>query len=181
MSLKKLTLNLSTQSVGKIIDEIDDYTKSLPKKCQIFSERLADLGIKIAYDKTVSSGVAFIKEMENLEYGCKTLMIGKDLFKIHQQWVKQGGEVGEAEISPLLMSEFGSGWKAENPQNIEGFGQGTFPNQTHAFDVGGWSWFGLDNQWHHSTGIAPTMPMYSAFLEMYSQIEKIAKDVFGNG
>ena len=36
----------------------------------------------------------------------------------------------------------------------------------------------LDGEWHHSYGFEPTQPMYHAWLEMYSQIEQIAKKVF---
>ena len=58
-------------------------------------------------------------------------------------------------------------------------GTGTFPGQTHAEDPEGWWYQTLDGVWHHSKGIAPTMPMAKAQAEIYDQIASVAREVFG--
>ena len=76
------------------------------------------------------------------------------------------------------MIEFGSGFKANNPKDIPGVGQGTFPNQTHAFDKEGWYWVDLDGKLNHSYGISPEMPMYKASLEVIKEVRTVVKEVF---
>lgn len=175
-----IKIDLPSKGLSTLEMQLMAYTKQLPIKCKIFVKRLADVGIESASKNTVTSLVVFKKQItEEQKYGCKAIMYGMDTMKIFNEWLAWG-EVKSAEVSPLLMAEFGSGYNAENPQNIEGYGQGTFPNQEHAFDIGGWSWMDLDGNWHHSEGVAPTMPMYNAWLDMYSQVEKIAKEVFAN-
>lgn len=176
-----IKISLSQNGISQLQKQLKDYAKkTLPQKSKLFVEKLAEHGINVANNNTVTTAVYFYKQIEEIESGCKALMIGADKFKILSEWLAWG-EYKTAEVSPLLMAEFGSGYMAENPMNVEGYGQGTFPEQTHAFDVGGWKWMDLDGNWHHSEGVAPTMPMYSAWLGMYSEIEKIAKEVFGNG
>ena len=178
----KIKVDLSTKGIQDAIKQIQAYRDSLPNKCRLFVEELANVGIYTADYHTVSSLIYFGKDIKNDTNGCKTIMFGQDISKIIEQWVGEGGEVREAEVSPLLMAEFGSGRYAENTQWFQGSdslgGRGTFPEQTHAFDENGWWWMDLGGEWHHSYGFEPTQPMYHAWLEMYSQIEQIAKKVF---
>lgn len=147
-------------------------------------ERLADVGIHTAQASlgslndigNVSGLIVFTKEIEQTDKGYKAIMIARDSQKVVSTWrTKEGTK--SAIVSPLLMSEFGSGNNAdishmdifEEPVKA---GQGTFPNQTHAFDKW-WSWQSLDGKWHSSKGIKPTMPMYNAWLEMVDQVDNI--------
>ena len=62
-----------------------------------------------------------------------------------------------------------------------GYGVGTFPGQTHAFQEEGW-WFKDEetDKWIHSYGVQATMPMYNASIEMRQKVTEIAKEVFAD-
>jgi hypothetical protein len=84
------------------------------------------------------------------------------------------------------MAEFGSGWEASDASgqpNAEaarrlGMGQGSFPGQTHAFDKDGWWYKDLDGEWHNTTGITPSMPMWNALIAMENDIVNVARQVY---
>lgn len=167
-------------SLSDIQKQVDNYLKEYLNKLQYFEIWLAEYGILVAEENTGNFGskILFSLDTDPQEDGCSMLIRAVDSSKIYSVWQTKEG-VATAEVSPLLMAEFGSGRYAENPKNIEGVGRGTFPGQTHAFDKEGWYWLGVDNVWHHSAGITPKMPMYKASQEMYGIASKIASEVFG--
>ena len=110
--------------------------------------------------------------------GCKAIIIMEDTMRIVSEWQTLEG-VKRATVSPMLMLEFGSGLQAENPANIPGVGTGTFPDQTHAENPGGWWYMDLDGAWHHSSGVSAKMPMYHAGKEIRAKLVSIAREVFG--
>lgn len=171
---------LSVSEIRKAQKDLEQYKKDLVSKCQEFVRRLAESGIEVAEHNTGNFGhyIVFSVKTEPNRDGCKGVLLATETGKIVSQWKTSDG-IKSADVSPLLMVEFGSGWRAENPMNVPGVGQGTFPDQTHAFDKEGWYWTDLNGELHHSYGIAPQTPMYKASLEMQNQIIKIAQDVFG--
>lgn len=180
---KAKTYNLfSLASMRELQRDVANYEKNIQKKCREYVTRLANIGIEVAEANKgrFSNHIAFKVEYEDDRYGCTAIIYGTDVDKLISTWQTLDG-TKQAEVSPILMAEFGSGFKAQNPNNVEGYGQGTFPDQTHAFDEDGWSWKDVDGNWHHSKGIEPTMPMYKAGLEIKSNIKKIGKEIFGNG
>lgn len=171
---------LSVSSIRKLRAELGEYKNNLIKKCEVFVKRLAEAGIDVAKGNTGKFGhyIAFSIKTEPKKDGCDGLFLAADTGKIVSRW-QTGDGIKNADVSPLLMVEFGSGQKAENPKNIPGVGQGTFPDQTHAFDPSGWYWRDLDGNLHHSRGISPKAPMYNASIKMQDLIVKTAKEVFG--
>ena len=178
----KIKISLSTSSIQSAINEIKRYKSDLQSKCELFVKELAQCGIQVAQTNVGSFGkyITFTVNIEQNTYGCKAIMIATNTGIIKSEWKTKDG-VKSADISPLLMCEFGSGLKAENPKHIAGVGTGTFPNQTHAEDPNGWWYMDLQGKWHHSFGITPKMPMYKASLEITSNIIKTARTVFGGG
>lgn len=176
---KTITMILSQSSIQNAIKELRQYQNDLNRKCEIFCQRLAELGIQTAKENTGNFGkyISFTYEVKDRTKGCKAVMVATNTGIIHSEWMTKDG-VKSADVSPILMCEFGSGLKAENPKNIAGVGTGTFPGQTHATDPNGWYWMDLDGEWHHSYGVTPKMPMYHASIEMILNIRKIAKEVF---
>lgn len=181
---------LSESSIQNLINQLEQYKRvEFPNKMQEFVNRLADVGISVARANTgvlddignVSSLVSFSKKVSNNQHGVTAIMIMADKMPLLKSWFGKDGEVKSAEVSPSLMYEYGSGFEAldlnenKNPQG----GQGTFPGQEHAFDVGGWKWKDLDGTWHYSKGISPTTPMYKATMEIYNQVISVAREVFG--
>lgn len=175
----KYKIHLDTDEINNLIEELNYYKDSLIPKCQVFVQKLADIGIKTAKANTGEYGslITFKRELDPTEYGCKAIMIATDGQKIIREW-KYHGSTKTAEVSPILMAEFGSGWHAENLDGVDGVGQGTFPDQTHAFDPYGWWWTDTNGEHHHSTGEAPTFPMHSASLAMIFEMQSIAEEVF---
>ncbi len=122
--------------------------------------------------------IRLTSEITPEQAGCRAVLYMEDTSKIVSEWQTLEG-VKRATVSPMLMLEFGSGLKAENPANIPGVGTGTFPGQTHAENPGGWWYMDLDGVWHHSNGVSARMPMYFAGKEMREKIVSIARVVFG--
>lgn len=180
MEKKSLTATLSISSIKRLQDDLRKYQSDLTNKCEIFVRRLAETGIEVAKHNTGNFGhyITFSTKAEPNKDGCKGILLATETGKIISKWQTKDG-IKTADVSPLLMAEFGSGWRAENPANVEGVGQGTFPDQTHAFDKEGWYWTDLEGNLHHSYGITPKMPMYNAYLEMERKVIETAKDVFG--
>lgn len=177
---KKITMHLSVKDIRRVQNELRQYQQELNRKCEVFCRRLAECGIEVAKQNVGGYGkyIAFSIKVSSDKNGCKALMVATNTGHIHSEWMTEDG-VKSADVSPLMMAEFGSGLKANNP-NAErfGMGTGTFPGQTHATAPNGWYWMDLDGNWHHSFGITPTMPMYHASTEMILNIRKIAREVF---
>lgn len=183
----RIEFGLSKKSIAKAMRQLEKYKKSLAKKCVKFNEELARKGILVAEQNVGNYGryITFAIETDPNTYGATTLMVATNTGHITAQWLVpgEGGqyEVREADVSPLMMAEFGSGVRrANNVRASEfGMGAGTFPDQTHAFDPDGWWYMDLEGVWHHSYGVSPTMPMWMAAIEMIDLIETTAKEVFG--
>lgn len=178
---RKIKVTLSPSSFRAAAREVQKYRDGLQAKCQTFVERLAEVGIQTAAQNAGSYGkyITFAVETTPEQNGVKAVMAATNTGIIRSEWRTKDG-VKTADVSPLLMAEFGSGLKANNPKAGElGMGTGTFPGQTHAEDPEGWWWMDLDGNWHHSSGVAPTMPMFKAAQEMERNLMKIAREVFG--
>lgn len=176
----KLKARLDTKSLNKLIDSLKSYRVSLDQKRELFISRLLDEGIKVAEENKgfYGSYIIFQKEIDDGETSTVGFLRGKNAKEVISYWNKYG-KIKSAAISPILFAEFGSGWLAEVLfDDVTGVGQGTFPEQTHAFDAGGWSYMGLNGEWYHSKGFKPTHPMYKADMELHDKIISIAKEVF---
>ena len=176
----KIKEDLSVKGIENAKKKLIQYRDvELPRKCKEFVERLANEGITVGKQNVGEFGKYITFSMQTNQYkdGCKAIMLASENGKIISSWQTKDG-IKTAEISPLLMAEFGSGWGAENPMKVEGVGQGTFPNQTHAFDREGWYWIDLEGNLNHSYGITAKMPMYKARNKIIEKITTIAKEVF---
>ena len=186
--MKTIKFKLNTESINNAINELKKYRDSLPGKCQEFVDRLVSMGISVASMNTgdYTNYIEFSKEVNPEKYGATAIMKASSE-NIVRRWLTKEG-VMEAEVSPILMAEFGSGNYASNAGSGQpnaslamqlGMGQGTFPGQTHAFDEE-WHWLDLSGEWHSSSGEIPTMPVFKAFLEMENDVKMVAKEVFNS-
>ena len=175
----KRTIRLDTEEINNLIEDLNAYADMLTTKCLMFVQALADVGIKTAKANVgqYQNLIVFSKEVDETETGAKAIIIATDGQKIIRSWQYHGG-IKTAEVSPLLMAEFGSGWHAKVLDDVAGVGQGTFPDQKHAFDPRGWWWVDENGEKHHSTGEAPTYPMHSASVAMVFEIQRIAEEIF---
>lgn len=175
----QIKADLSVSGIMELQKQLEDYKKHLARKAELFIAELANVGIQVAKSNAGGFGkyIIFSMRTEPKIDGCKVIFYARDSASIISEWKTKDG-IKTAEVSPLLMAEFGSGFKAENPMGIEDVGQGTFPNQKHAFDSGGWYWIDTNDVLHHSSGIAPTQPMYKASKAIRLNVQRIAKEVF---
>ena len=177
---KKISFGLSVREIQNVIQEIKQYQNEINRKCEELGRRLTAEGIAIAQAHIGSSGfgkyIHLGSEITQEQAGCRAIFYMEDSQKIVSQWQTLEG-VKSAEVSPMLMLEFGAGLKAENPANIPGVGTGTFPGQTHA-EQGSWSYMDLDGNWRTSSGVSPRMPMYFSGKELREKVLQIAKEVF---
>lgn len=173
-----LQINLDTKSIDRAIDKLKKYQASLPSRTEMFLDRLMDAGIKVAEMHTgrYTGYISFEKEISGGKE-CVGVLTGKNSKPFISTWKVKGGEKS-VEVNAILMAEFGSGWLANVIWDVGGVGQGTFPEQKHAFDSQGWYWTDEDGTKHHSIGEHPTYPMYFADMTMLSQIDSIAREVF---
>ena len=182
--MARLTINaLSLSSVRHARVAMKAYSDNLDEMCRRFVVALANKGIDVAQANLGGFGeyITFAVDAETFNCGARAIMYATNKSLIHVQWIGAGASYGEADISPLLMAEFGSGLKAQkNPRGPEfGMGTGTFPGQVHAEDPEGWWYMDLNGEWHHSYGITPTMPMQNAAEEIMRQIVATAREIFG--
>ena len=183
MGKRVIEMELSTSSISAAIKELEAYKKELLAKTELFVKKLADLGVDVAEHNGGEYGslLMFKAELNPDKYGCTSFVIGESKDYIVREWRSRETPGGwkTALVDPLLMAEFGSGFKAENPLGVDGVGQGTFPDQKHAFDEAGWYWKTRDGIVHHSTGESPSHPMFSASVEIMNKVNQVAKEVFG--
>lgn len=180
MTRHPIDISLSEKSVNEAIRQLQQYKQEILKKCEQLASELADSGIEVGKNNTGNFGhyIIFSQKIEPNNNGCTAIIVATETGQIISQWQTSDG-IKTADVSPLLMAEFGSGWRAQPHFDDDRGGQGTFPDQTHAFDSEGWYWRDLEGNLHHSYGITPTMPMYKAYSYMEQNIINKAKEVFG--
>ena len=176
MSNRVFKGDLSTEGINGIIAQLQRYNDvDLPHMADEIVRRLAEIGITVAEYSVYSTFRPYIEfryEPESLGVG---ELVGSDNALIHRIWYTKGGAVkGDADISPLLMSEYGAG-----PYALEGH-RGTFPEQKHAFESE-WFWYdsgGVKHSSEEDYTMVSTQPMYRALIEMTNKAVEVAKEVF---
>lgn len=166
---KKIDMTLSIKSINNAINELKAYKQELIAKNEIFVRRLAELGLNVVDMKVRQSR-------------------GDSEDATSKAQFNSMGELMMAEIhlsgDDVLFIEFGAGiyYNQGNQHplaNQFGYGVGTYPGQTHAYND---FWFYTDkygNTSQFSRGTEATMPMYNAVMEIYKQVVDIAREVFG--
>lgn len=180
----KIEFNLD--DIDKLEQFIEAYMKKIYESTDEIAKRLVEIGIETAQQNVIpeyASSIYFMKEEKVTKSKDITkvnyVISGRDN-PIHQEWLNASGNVESYEISPLLLSEFGSGWlsdvKYDGMQGI--VGQGTMPNSKgHAFDPMGWGWYDLNGKYHRSIGVRPTYPLYKAKVAMHERAEEIINQI----
>lgn len=189
-----IKFDLSAKSINKARKALEKYQREFQKKCSLFVSKLADVGIEagtIATSRDVGTPeenkgygkyIVFRKDIQGIDANGKIIGIvyATNTGLIRSQWRTNNNATGiaTADVSPILMAEFGAGFKARKDASKFGMGQGTFPGQTHAFDTEGWWYQTLDYEWHHSYGVTPTMPVQKAADEMVREIARVVREVW---
>lgn len=178
---------LNSADIKRMADEVEGYRYDFQVKVHTILRRLADKGIAAAALSVGNMGQYITFTKQNDPYG--VTIVAQETSVIVAEWMRYG-QLVHAEVSPLLMSEFGAGkhaiiWEGQNgntntlPDGKQ-IGRGTFPNQTHAFEDS-WYYMDVNGNWHVATGIKPTRPLHNAVMEIITQVEATAREVFGYG
>lgn len=173
---------VSLKDLRQLNKDILDYKNHyLPQKEEELLEALSDAGIRIARANCGEFGsfIGFVKMVNRSKYNykCSAILTGYNAVPNIVEWVYFDG-IKRAEVSSILMAEFGSGQHSEPPRY-----RGTFPDQKHADEP---VWFyatetdgnGHPINWKANYGVKPTMPMYRAWLEMLMDVRLIGRRVF---
>ena len=197
----KYTVNLDSNQMYNLANELKHYAETFEGKVQIFLERLADAGIEAA-QQNEGDFAGYVVYSKKFEFSGETntvYMVARDSQVIPKAWYvsPKSADMREETINPLLMAEFGSGHYAIDAKGeASGLGgQGTLNLFGHAFDANGWYWWtdsadtASDDEItavskkgrfkHHSRGVAPSQPIHNAAMACIAQVEGIAKEVFG--
>lgn len=183
----EIRAKLTSSDLKRAADEVTAYANNLPNRVMTVLQRLADKGINVA-EQTIDwygNYITFSKQTETNG----VVIVAQEVGVMISEWLRNGEKV-EAEVSPLLMAEFGAGshaviWegRTSNTEVLSDgtkIGRGTFPDQTHAFQSY-WHYMDLSGNWQTVTGLSPTRPLYHAVMEIIAQVDATAKEVFGNG
>ena len=178
--MAKRTININLfdgKSIESAIKTIEQYRNDLPRKCQEICRRLCEIGQQTALvaiqESPQGKAVTLRMDIDPSKTGCKAMLIGTG---------KTVTDDRGRTYNLLLGIEFGSGIRLNptaNPLASEfGMGVGTFPDQKHALDPGGWMYLDKDGNWKHSYGIKATMPFYKAMTDIQRNVNDVVKDVF---
>ena len=169
--MKKINIDLSVKSVKQAIKELETYRDSMKDKNKQFVERLALLGIPV-----IQEAIAFSQSKDSNKN------VDKEIIIEHSDSVSARA-VLRIQGEDVLFFEFGSGihHNKTDPPHAEkwGYGVGTYPGQTHAFDEDGWYYRDAAGL-HHTYGTEATMPMLKAGKEIISKIRQIAREVYAS-
>ena len=178
---------LNSADIKKMAVEVEQYGIEFQTKIHTVLRRLADKGIAAAALSVGNMGQYITFTKQNDPYG--VTIVAQETSVIVAEWMRYGNLV-HAEVSPLLMSEFGAGrhaviWEGQTEHTNtlsdgKQIGRGTFPNQTHAFEDS-WRYMDVNGNWHTASGIKPTRPLHNAVIEIITQVEATAREVFGYG
>ena len=161
---------LSISSIENLKKQLEEYKKSLNTKCEILVSRLAELGVEVAKASIVDLDAVFTGELYGSISYNKVSNDGKRvIFAVvadseHAIYVEMGTGIVGAE-SPY-------------PGNLPAvYAQGKTIRQ---LADGRYGWFyERDGKWYFTEGMPSRPFMYFATMEMYNQVIKIAKEVFG--
>lgn len=161
---------LSESSIQNLINQLEEYKKSLINKCEILASRIAELGVEVAKASIVDLDAVFTGELYDSIYSNKISNDGnKVIFAVvadsdHAIYVEMGTGIVGAE-SPY-------------PGNLPAvYAQGKTIRQ---LSDGRYGWFyQRDGQWYFTEGMPSRPFIYFATMEMYNQVVQIAKEVFG--
>ena len=177
-----ILVELNSASIDSAIARLERIKNASINRSKAIIDQLLRVGISTAQENTgkYAGYIKFETVVEQAGGGFIGMLIASDASKIISTW-RRGREIISAEVSPLLMAEFGSGHFADVKDiwsDLAGYvGQGTFtyPDQirNHAFDERGWKWCDLAGKWHETMGESPTYPMYSSWQEMKKALDSI--------
>lgn len=171
-------MKISVTGIDAILNHIERIEKSLDENIHSFLEKLAEVGIKVAVDRFATAEYSGLNDVTVDE---------------SPEWIDEHTFVITARGQAVTFIEFGAGvhYSEQHPKATElGFQRGTYGKGKGSQNV--WGYYGEPGNNAITTketkngtlvlthGNPPARAMYESGKEMRQQIEKIAKEVFGN-
>lgn len=181
----KFTTELSAKGIRSLRNELQKYkTDILPLKLEMLSKRLAESGVNFAKSRIVTLDAIFTGELLNSIHAERT---GNAAFVIvadskHAVFVEFGtGQEGLKSPYPVSFPN-GIDWGYNKGNSIRQATENIYVHGDLFVKVGEyfWSYIGEDGKLHITKGMPSRPFMYETWLELYSTVEKIAKEVFNN-
>lgn len=175
------------------IRELSAYRKSIEEKNQQFVSTLLEHGIVTAREALAGGThhmperITFSKNVEVSGQKITAYLVGTgEPFESH--WVDAHGTDHHDLVCPMSMMEFGSAGLALPPtydflpKDGEAGGRGTFSVSGNENKTS-WTFYIRTGEKSYEqkvgTAIAPTRPLYNAIEQMRSEINSVAREVFG--
>lgn len=171
---KSYTVNiLSTNSINRLIRQLEKYRDGLFDKANLLAKRLAEEGVQIAGAQIVDLDAVFTGELLNSVRMEEQI---NNVFAIiadskHACFVEFGtGQRGMDSPYPFPLPD-GVSWS---------YAVGKTIRQNPV--TGNYYWFypGKDGLWHYTEGMPARPFMYNTSLELQKIIVDVAKEVFGD-
>ena len=177
MAKRTIKVDLSTQGLQKLQDELEKYKNDVIYKTQKFAERLSERGVEIARVKIADYDAIFTGELiqsihneykESGKYGA-TFVVVTD--SEHAAFVEFGtGQYGLDTPYPYPLPD-GVSWDYAVGRTIK-------KNPK----TGRYYWFypGTDGRWHYTEGMPARPFMYETAQELVNIVTEVAREVFGD-
>lgn len=176
-------MNLSTDSIQSAIDEVRKFQRKYSdENIKRFLDRMYEIGISVSKLNLgmYSPYIVFSKVVNDTANGIEEIMVMSNTGLVHVEWLTLKDEIHEADVSPILMAEFGSGWHTDETRGSQfGIVQGSLNTYGHAKDQQ-WHFKDFGGNWHTSDGYEPNYPLLKAEKQMVSQVKSVIEEVFKN-
>jgi len=165
---KPIQIHLSVGSIQNARDELEGIKSTLNEKIEQYLKALAEEGIRVIQYNAARATGADNKQLST------SYIISREGSRTVMTLTTMGED--------LLFIEFGAGIRFNNGNTHPfakdyGYGVGTYPGQTHAYDPNGW-YYRVGGNLHHSYGTEATMPVYKAYMTMQEKATEIAQRIF---
>lgn len=167
MAKKILKSDLSISGIKQLQRELEKYKQDLVKKCEVFTQRLAERGVEIAKMNITDYDAIYTGELLasiNAEQGAVIKDGAKWIIYTNCPWAK--------------FVEFGTGIVGANSPHPDTSIVG-WKYDVNEHGEKGWFYF-RDGEWHWTKGLPSRPFMYETALQLTQEIVKTAKEVFGN-
>lgn len=183
-----ITINvLSQKSINNAIKKLEEYKDSLSYKCEEFVRQLAEVGIPIIDNRM---NKARFTVADTSEDGTPVYK-GANTTHYTNIRINSYGDYSEAILSvqgeDLLFIEFGAGvyYNGQAGSSPHPYGEKLGYRIGYYGEGHGkqkiWGYYDDSGVLVLTHGVKATMPVYSAWQEIYKQIGTIARKVFSNG
>ena len=182
---RALSANLTSQSMKKLVEELQAYAKMLQAKTELFVQELADAGIPVI-ERNVNAAKYTYSDYDGI-----TVRSGSDTAHSTHVEIETNGRKSTAYLvlrgEEILFIEFGSGVHYNTPAGSSPHPKGEqFGYTIGSYGLGRgkneyWSFEDDSGDFVFSHGTKATMPMYKAEQKIIKNYVSIAKRVFGGG